>query len=97
MPLAMPCRTILEETLVSENSLGENKPVGRVQGRSKCVVSNDRLVSIADGECKKTMQKGVGLQEKNLTYSDFFYFYNSSNSISLSVSGFKVTADGIFR
>ena len=51
----------------------------------------------ADGECKKTMQKGVGLQEKNLTYSDFFYFYNSSNSIFLSVSGFKVTADGIFR
>ena len=51
----------------------------------------------ADGECKKTMQKGVGLQEKNLTYSDFFYFYISSNSISLSVSGFKVTADGIFR
>ena len=46
MPLAMPCRTILEETLVSENSLGENKPVGRVQGRSKRVVSNDRLVSI---------------------------------------------------
>ena len=46
MPLAMLCRTILEETLVSENSLGENKPVGRVQGRSKRVVSNDRLVSI---------------------------------------------------
>ena len=55
------------------------------------------LSTPADGECKKTMQKGVGLQEKNLTYSDFFYFYNSSNSISLSVSGFKVTADGIFR
>ena len=51
----------------------------------------------ADGECKKTMQKGVGLQEKNLTYSDFFYFYNFSNSIFLSVSGFKVTANGIFR
>ena len=50
-----------------------------------------------DKSRKKTMQKGVGLQEKNLTYSDFFYFYNSSNSISLSVSGFKVTADGIFR
>ena len=56
-----------------------------------------RLSAPADGECKKPMQKGIGLQEKNLTYSDFFYFYNSSNSISLSVSGFKVTADGIFR
>ena len=56
-----------------------------------------RLSTPADRECKKTMQKGVGLQEKNLTYSDFFYFYNSSNSIFLSVSGFKVTADGIFR
>ncbi|MAA70089.1 MAG: hypothetical protein CL915_15285, partial [Deltaproteobacteria bacterium] len=43
------------------------------------------------GECKKPMQKGFGLQEKNLNKSDFFYFYNSSNSISLSVSGFKVT------
>ena len=56
-----------------------------------------RLRTPADGECKKTMQKGVGLQEKNLTYSDFFYFYNSSNSISLSVSGFKVIADDIFH
>ena len=56
-----------------------------------------RLSAPADGECKKPMQKGAGLQEKNLTYSDFFYFYNSSNSIFLSVSGFKVTADGIFR
>ena len=56
-----------------------------------------RLSTPADGECKKPMQKGVGLQEKNLTYSDFFYFYNSSNSIFLSVSGFKVTADVIFR
>ena len=46
---------------------------------------------------QKNYAKRVGLQEKNLTYSDFFYFYNSSNSISLSVSGFKVTADGIFR
>ena len=51
----------------------------------------------ADGESTKPMQKGFGLQEKNPTYSDFFYFYDSSNSISLSVSGFKVTADGIFR
>ena len=56
-----------------------------------------RLSAPADGECKKPMQKGAGLQEKNLTYSDFFYFYNSSNSIFLSVSGFKVTADGIFQ
>lgn len=56
-----------------------------------------RLSAPADGECKKPMQKGFGLQEKNLTYSDFFYFYNSSNSIFLSVSGFKVTADGIFQ
>ena len=56
-----------------------------------------RLSAPADGEGKKPMQKGAGLQEKNLTYSDFFYFYISSNSISLSVSGFKVTADGIFR
>ena len=56
-----------------------------------------RLSAPANGECTKPMQKGFGLQEKNLTYSDFFYFYNSSNSIFLSVSGFKVTADGIFR
>ena len=56
-----------------------------------------RLSAPADGECKKPMQKGAGLQEKNLTYSDFFYFYNSSNSIFLSVSGFKVTADDIFH
>ncbi len=56
-----------------------------------------RLSAPADGECKKPMQKGAGLQEKNLTYSDFFYFYNSSNSISFSVSGFKVTADDIFH
>jgi hypothetical protein len=56
-----------------------------------------RLSAPVDGECKKPMQKGAGLQEKNLTYSDFFYFYNSSNSISLSVSGFKVTADDIFH
>ena len=56
-----------------------------------------RLSAPADGECKKPMQKGFGLQEKNLTYSDFFYFYNSSNSIFLSVSGFKVTADDIFH
>ena len=56
-----------------------------------------RLSDPADGECKKPMQKGAGLQEKNLTYSDFFYFYNSSNSIFLSVSGFKVTADDIFH
>ena len=56
-----------------------------------------RLSAPADGECTKPMQKGFGLQEKNLTYSDFFYFYNSSNSIFLSVSGFKVTADGIFQ
>ena len=56
-----------------------------------------RLSTPADGECTKPMQKEAGLQEKNLTYSDFFYFYISSNSISLSVSGFKVTADGIFR
>ena len=56
-----------------------------------------RLSAPADGECKKPMQKGAGLQEKNLTYSDFFYFYNSSSSIFLSVSGFKVTADGIFQ
>ena len=55
-----------------------------------------RLSAPAYRECKKPMQKGAGLQEKNLTYSDFFYFYNSSNSISLSVSGFKVIADGIF-
>ena len=46
MPLAKPCWAILEETLVSENSLGENKLVGRGQGRSKHVVSIDRLVSI---------------------------------------------------
>ena len=56
-----------------------------------------RLSTPADGECTKPMQKGAGLQEKNLTYSDFFYFYNSSHSISLSVSGFKVTTDGIFH
>ena len=56
-----------------------------------------RLSAPADEECKKPMQKGAGLQEKNLTYSDFFYFYNSSNSIFLSVSGFKVTADDIFH
>ena len=56
-----------------------------------------RLSAPADGECTKPMQKGAGLQEKNLTYSDFFYFYNSSNSISFSVSGFKVTADDIFH
>ena len=56
-----------------------------------------RLSAPANGECKKPMQKGAGLQEKNLTYSDFFYFYNSSNSIFLSVSGFKVTADDIFH
>ena len=56
-----------------------------------------RLSAPANGECTKPMQKGFGLQEKNPTYSDFFYFYDSSNSISLSVSGFKVTADGIFR
>ena len=56
-----------------------------------------RLSAPTDGECKKPMQKGAGLQEKNLTYSDFFYFYNSSNSIFLSVSGFKVTADDIFH
>ena len=49
------------------------------------------------GSAKKPMQKGFGLQEKNPTYSDFFYFYNSSNSISLSVSGLKVIADGIFQ
>ena len=56
-----------------------------------------RLSAPANGESKKPMQKGFGLQEKNLTYSDFFYFYNYSNSILLSVAGFKVTADGIFR
>ena len=56
-----------------------------------------RLSAPANGECTKPMQKGFGLQEKNLTYSDFFYFYNSSNSIFLSVLGFKVNADGIFR
>ena len=56
-----------------------------------------RLSAPADGECTKPMQKGFGLQEKNLTYSDFFYFYNSSNSISLFVSGFKVIADDIFH
>ena len=56
-----------------------------------------RLSTPAYRGCKKPMQKGFGLQEKNPTYSDFFYFYDSSNSISLSVSGFKVTADGIFR
>ena len=56
-----------------------------------------RLSAPANGECKKPMQKGFGLQEKNLNKSDFFYFYNSSDSIFLSVSGFKVTADGIFR
>ena len=56
-----------------------------------------RLSAPANGECTKPMQKGFGLQEKNLNKSDFFYFYNSSNSIFLSVSGFKVTADGIFR
>ena len=56
-----------------------------------------KLSTPADGECTKPMQKGAGLQEKNLTYSDFFYFYNSSHSISLSVSGFKVTADDIFH
>jgi hypothetical protein len=56
-----------------------------------------KLSTSADRKCRKPMQKEFGLQEKNLTYSDFFYFYNSSNSISLSVSGFKVTADGIFR
>ena len=56
-----------------------------------------RLSAPANGECTKPMQKGFGLQEKNLTYSDFFYFYNSSNSILLSIAGFKVTADGIFH
>ena len=56
-----------------------------------------RLSTPADGECTKPMQKGFGLQEKNPTYSDFFYFYNSFDSIPLSVSGFKVTVDGIFR
>jgi hypothetical protein len=33
-----------------------------------------RLSTPADGECKKPMQKGFGLQEKNPTYSDFFLF-----------------------
>ena len=56
-----------------------------------------RLSAPANGECTKPMQKGFGLQEKNLNKSDFFYFYNSSNSIFLSVSGFKVTADDIFH
>ena len=56
-----------------------------------------RLSAPANGECTKPMQKGFGLQEKNLNKSDFFYFYDSSSSILLSVSGFKVTADGIFR
>ncbi len=49
------------------------------------------------GVQKTYAKRGRTARKKNLTYSDFFYFYNSSHSISFSVSGFKVTADDIFH
>jgi len=49
------------------------------------------------GSAQNLCKKGSDCKKKNPTYSDFFYFYNSSNSISLSVSGLKVIADGIFQ
>jgi hypothetical protein len=49
-----------------------------------------KLSTSADRKCRKPMQKEFGLQEKNPNKSDFFYFYNFSNLISLSIFGFKV-------
>jgi hypothetical protein len=41
-------------------------------------------------EVQKTYAKRVRTARKNPNKSDFFYFYNFSNLISLSIFGFKV-------